>query len=195
MTAAVPWRPRAACLLATVGAIWAVSLYGLYIDPGLPISLAVTPREPGGLVGVIAMPFVHGSLPHLLINTLPMLVFGAILMGRGAAYFFAMSVAIALLGGLALWLFGRSSPHVGASGLLFGYFGLLVVRGLYERRVSSIAVSVLVTILYGGMIWGVLPRDDHVSWEAHLLGLCAGIGVARASFALDARRARAAARD
>lgn len=189
MLNAEPWRRRGGALLATVGVIWIVSLYGLLVDQGLQFALAVRPRSVKGLAGVLGMPFVHGSMTHLLANTVPMLIFGGILVSRGIGYFFKVSLAIMVLGGAALWLFGRDSAHIGASGVVFGYFGFLVVRGFYERRLSSLAAALFVIVLYGGMIFGVLPRDDHISWEAHLVGLLAGGLWARAIHALERRAA------
>lgn len=189
MLNAEPWRRRGGALLATVGVIWIVSLYGLLVDEGLQFALAVRPRSVKGLAGVLGMPFVHGSMTHLLANTVPMLIFGGILVSRGIGYFFKVSLAIMVLGGAALWLFGRDSAHIGASGVVFGYFGFLVVRGFYERRLSSLAAALFVIVLYGGMIFGVLPRDGHISWEAHLVGLLAGGLWARAIHALERRTA------
>ena len=191
------WHLRARVLVVVVGAIWGVSLYALMADDRLQYALAVVPRELAGLVGIVGMPFVHGTMEHLLANTVPLLVFGLIVVSRGVAYFLWVSAGIVVLGGLGLWLFGRESAHIGASGLVFGYFGLLVVRGLYERSLSSVGASLLVIILYGGMIFGVLPGgEEHVSWEAHLCGLIAGIAVARLRYALDQRRqTRPAAHD
>ena len=189
MLNAEPWRRRGGALLATVGVIWIVSLYGLLVDQGLQFALAVLPRRVEGLAGVLGMPFVHGSMTHLLANTVPMLIFGGILVSRGIGYFFKVSLAIMVLGGAALWLFGRDSAHIGASGVVFGYFGFLVVRGFYERRLSSLGAALFVIVLYGGMIFGVLPRDDHISWEAHLVGLLAGGLWARAIHALERRAA------
>lgn len=189
------WRRRGLMLVATVGVVWAVSIYGLHVDGDVALALAVLPRRLDGLGGVLGMPFVHGSMTHLMANTLPLLVFGAILMSRGVGYFFKVSLAITVLGGAALWLLGRDAAHIGASGVVFGHFGFLVVRGLYERRISSLAVSLLVIFFYGGMIFGVLPRDDHVtgaariSWEAHLFGLIVGALLARAAYALERRQA------
>ena len=94
---------------------------------------------------------------------------------RGVAYYLTTTLAIVVLGGLGLWALGSDAAHIGASGLIFGYFGFLVSRGYYERRLQSIAVSVLVVVAYGGMIAGVPYREaTGVSWEAHLFGLLAG---------------------
>ena len=174
------WRGRLLVLLASVGVVWGVSLYGLFVNEGLPYDLAVVPRRIDGLAGILGMVFVHGSVPHLFANTVPLLVFGSMLLVRGIRYFFAVVGAVAAVGGLALWLFGREAAHIGASGVVFGLFAFLVVRGLYERRLSSIMLSLIVAVVYGGtMIFGLIPRGDGVSWEAHLFGLLAGILAAR----------------
>ena len=83
------------------------------------------------------------------------------------------------VGGVGVWAFGRSAIHIGASGLVFGYFGYLVARGWYERKISSILVAIVVIVLYGGLIVGVLPTPGLVSWEAHLFGLLSGVMAAR----------------
>ena len=187
------WQQRAAGLLASVGAIWAVSLVAFYV-PKLQYQLALLPRRLDGLPGVLGMPFVHDSYGHLFANTLPLLVFGAMLVARGVRYFLGVAFAVALLGGLALWAFGRSAAHIGASGVVFGLFGFLVVRGLYERRLTSIAITVFVTLTYGfSMLFGLVPVAGRVSWEGHLFGLLAGIVVARAAHAIDQRQASASA--
>ncbi len=175
------WRPRAAALLAGVALIWAVSLYGLLVDERLVHALALVPRRVDGLPGILGAPLVHGSFAHLLANTVPLLVLGGMVAIRGVARYLATTLAIVVLGGLGLWALGRDAAHVGASGLIFGYFGLLVGREYYERRLPSVAVSILVAVSYGGMLAGVLPRDDGVSWEAHLFGLLAGWLCARAA--------------
>ena len=168
------WQPRAATLLAAAALVWAVSLCGLFVDERLVYALALVPRRVDGLSGILGAPLVHGSLAHLLANTVPLLVLGGMVIIRGVAYYLATTLAIVVLGGLGLWALGRDAAHIGASGLIFGYFGFLVGRGYYERRLRSIAVSVLVAVMYGGMLAGVVPRDDRVSWEAHLFGLLAG---------------------
>ena len=83
------------------------------------------------------------------------------------------------LGGAGVWALGRPAIHIGASGLVFGYFGYLVARGWYERKLGSILIAIAVIILYGGLIAGVIPARSLVSWEAHLFGLIAGVLAAR----------------
>ena len=175
------WKPRAAVAGGFVALVWAVSLYGLLVDDGLVYALAVVPRRFDHLAGILGAPLVHGSFAHLAANTFPLLVLGGLVALRGVGHYVTTTLAIAVLGGLGLWVFGRNAAHIGASGLIFGYFGYLVGRGYYERSLSSVAAAVVVAVVYGGMIAGVLPRDDGVSWEAHLFGLLAGALCARAA--------------
>lgn len=175
------WKTRAATLLGALALVWAVSLYGLLVDERLVYALALLPRRIEGLPGILSAPLVHGSFAHLVANTVPLLILGAMVAVRGVAYYLTTTLAIVVVGGLGLWVFGRNAAHIGASGVIFGYFGLLVARGYYERSLQSIAVAVVVVVIYGGMLAGVLPRNDLVSWEAHLFGLLAGGLCARAA--------------
>ncbi len=187
-------KTRILVLAMCVGLIWGVSGFALVSHNELLVyRLALVPRDLGALPGIIGMPFVHGSWWHLVSNTMPLLVLGGMVMFRGIRYFGAVTFTIVLLGGVLLWCFGRSAAHIGASGLAFGYLGFLVTRGFYERSWQSIGVAALVVFLYGGMIWGVVPRDDGVSWEAHLFGLLAGMVVARVAFGLERNRQQALA--
>ena len=179
---------RGVALLGTIGAIWLVSILA-FGSTDLLRGLGVTPRAANGLLGIVAMPFVHDSLAHLLANTAPLLGLGAITLFRGISYYVAVCATIIVLNGAAVWLLARDALHIGASGLVFGLAAFLVVRGLYERRAGSAAVALFVFMAYGSMIWGVLPRGDGVSWEAHLFGLVAGVVAARA---FAARRPAAA---
>ena len=176
------WKPRVAALLGSVGLIWAVSLYGLVVDPGVVSALGLVPRRVDSLAGIVGTLFVHGSLAHLAANTPPLLILGGMVLMRGFAYYLRVVLAIAVVGGLGVWAFGRPAVHIGASGLIFGLFGFSVARGYYERRWQSVAVALVVVVLYGGLLAGVVPRDAQVSWEAHLSGLLAGILCARSPF-------------
>jgi membrane associated rhomboid family serine protease len=94
---------------------------------------------------------------------------------RGVRTFIFSSVLILTLAGLGVWLFGRPAFHIGASGLVFGYFGFLVALAWFERSLLAFSIACLVLFYYGGIIFGILPRDEFVSWEGHLFGLLAGI--------------------
>lgn len=133
------------------------------------------------LRGVLLSPLLHGSFSHLLSNTLPLLVLGGFVTLRGARTLIGVSLFVVVLGGLLVWLVGRPAIHIGASGLVFGYFGYLLAQGWYERSFLSIVVAVAVLLLYGGIIFGVLPQGRFISWEGHLFGLIAGVLAARMS--------------
>ena len=120
------------------------------------------------------MPFLHGSLTHAAANTVPLAVLGGLLAATAGPVALTSSALIVLLSGVAVWLFGGAGVHVGASGLIFGWFGFLVARGAVEKRPGPMLVSVAVALVYGTMIFGVLPGQPGVSWESHLFGALAG---------------------
>lgn len=161
-------------ILAFVGFIWLIFL----IDLLLPVNLTaygVTPRTVHGLPGILAMPFLHGSISHLLSNTVPLTILLLLLTGSRAQSLRAV-ISLTVLSGLLLWCFGRSAVHVGASSLIYALIAYLFVGGLLERRLVPLTVSLLVGFLYGGTLFsGILPfNSEHVSWDGHLLGAIAG---------------------
>jgi membrane associated rhomboid family serine protease len=126
-------------------------------------------------MGIPLAPFLHGSILHLLMNTIPLAILGGFIAIHGRDIFFKTTVIIILAGGGGLWLIGRPAFHVGASGLIFGYFGFLVSRAFVQKSIGSLLVCVVTIFTYGGLMWGVLPVTGHVSWEGHLCGFFAGI--------------------
>ena len=165
-------------LLGAIALLWAVELANLLTEHQLN-TWGILPRSLMGLRGIPLSPFLHANLGHLLVNTLPFLVLGGLVVLRGRRAFLGTSLFIILCGGTAVWLFGRTAYHIGASGLIFGYFGYLVARGWYDRSPWSILIALGTLFFYGGLVWGVLPIDAYISWEGHLFGLLAGILAAR----------------
>lgn len=147
--------------------------------PSLVRELALVPREPGALLGVVTMPLVHASLSHLLANLPPFLMLSALVLIGSPRYYLITTALIVVIAGLLLWLLGRAGFHVGASGLIFGYFGFLLGRGYYDRKAGPVLLAALTAFLYGGMLWGVLPTEPGVSWDGHLTGLVAGVVTSR----------------
>jgi membrane associated rhomboid family serine protease len=140
----------------------------------------IAPRRLVGLRGIVLAPLLHGGFAHLAANLLPLITFGWLVMLRRTEEIFPVTAIVVVLGGLGVWLFGRDHAiHLGASGLIFGYFGFLLLRGWFERSLGSLAFSIVIGLLYGGMVWGVLPSSPYISWEAHLFGFAAGILAAR----------------
>ncbi len=165
-------------ILGFVAFIWVVELINFSMGHRFS-DWGILPRTLKGLKGIPLSPFLHASLIHIMMNTIPLAVLGGFVMLNGRRTFFEISIIIILVSGIALWLFGRSSHHVGASGLIFGYFGYLVLRAWYDRSLKSVVVAFATVFLYGGIIWGLLPIFSRISWEGHLFGLLAGFLAAR----------------
>ena len=159
--------------------MWIVGMVNILFDYRLS-EYGVVPRTVDGLIGIPLMPFLHGSFDHLLVNTLPAVILGGLVAIQGSKKFLTATVFITLVGGGALWVVGRSAVHVGASGLIFGYFGYLIARAWYTRSLGAVLIALAVAVVYGGILLGVLPFfQEGVSWEGHLTGLIAGALAAR----------------
>ena len=154
--------------------IWLVEIVNLISGRSF-IVYGILPRHIEGLPGIILHPFIHGSLQHLISNSLPLLILGFIVAFEGRARFIKVTFIIIILGGTLLWLFGRAAYHVGASLLIFGYFGYIVLNAFYKKSLMAILAALITIVLYGGLIYGVIPADNHISWEGHFFGLLAGI--------------------
>lgn len=139
----------------------------------------IVPRDLVGLRGIPLAPFLHADFAHLSANTLPLFILGSLIGFKGVVRLAQVSVSVILLGGFALWVVGRDGVHLGASMVVFGYFGYLVAAAFFERNARSIWLAWIATLLYGGIIWGALPSNSAVSWEGHLCGLIAGVVTAR----------------
>ncbi|HEY9761388.1 MAG TPA: rhomboid family intramembrane serine protease [Trichocoleus sp.] len=163
-----------------LGIIWGVHIVNMLLFSGRLQQFGIMPRSLIGLRGIVLAPLLHGSFGHLVANTLPLLTLGWLTLLRGKREFWITTALVMLAAGLGTWVFGTPySIHIGASGIIFGYFGFLALRGYFERSVSAIALSLLVGILYGSLIWGVLPGSLGVSWESHLFGFLGGAFAAK----------------
>ncbi len=166
------------CILGFASLIWVVELVNMMMGHSLS-RWGILPRSLSGLIGIPLSPFLHGSILHTLVNTVPFIILGGLVILRGVRVFVEVTLLVIIAGGAGVWLLGRSSYHVGASGLIFGYFGFIVARGWYTRSVGSLIAAFVTLSLYGGIVWGLLPTLSYVSWEGHLFGLLAGILAAR----------------
>jgi membrane associated rhomboid family serine protease len=138
----------------------------------------IHPRNfPGGLFGIFFAPFLHKGLSHLFVNCFPFAVLSLLVMLRrnGISTYFVLSGITMLAAGTMVWTLGGSgSNHIGSSGMIFSYFGYLVVSGVVRRNLRDFLVGATVFLFYSGIFWGILPIDERVSWEAHLFGLLSG---------------------
>jgi membrane associated rhomboid family serine protease len=142
----------------------------------------IIPRTERGLWGIVFAPFLHGDVAHLAANSVSLLILGWLTLAfAGQKRFWIVSVASALGAGLTAWTLGApGTVHIGASGVIFGYLGYLMLSGWFARRVMPVLVSLGVTVLWGGMVLGVLPGQAGISWQAHLGGFLGGVLAARA---------------
>jgi membrane associated rhomboid family serine protease len=173
-------KRQATVLSSALGVAWA-SFAATFVTGGALLSYGIVPRTVSGLRGILFAPFLHANLQHLLSNTVPFVVLGWLVMLRDKSHFGRVTLAAALASGLASWLLGApGSVHVGASGVIFGYLGFLMLSGWYARTIGSVLLSVGVTALWGGLVFGVLPTVPGVSWQGHLGGFIGGVLAARA---------------
>ncbi len=157
-----------------VAAMWVEELVDLI--PGTPLdSWGIEPRQADGLLGIPLAPLLHSGFRHLMANTLPFLILGGVIASGSIGRFVRVTVIVGLISGLGTWLFAApGTVHIGASGLVFGYLTYLVTRGVFARKLSWLAGGTVLLLLYGGILWGLLPRPG-VSWTGHLFGALGGI--------------------
>ena len=157
--------------------IWIIHIFS-WIS-GLSLHwFGIYPRISSGLKGVITAPLIHGDFLHLFSNSLPILLLTFML------FFFYRKIAVQsfvliyLLTGLSVWIFARPSFHIGASGVVYGLVAFIFWSGIFRRNLKSIVLALIVTVLYSGYFLGIVPGEDGISWESHLLGGIVGILVA-----------------
>jgi membrane associated rhomboid family serine protease len=154
--------------------LWAVEFVDLLLFGGSLDRLGIQPRTVGGLVGVPLHPLLHRGFGHVALNSIGLLLFGSLVIFREERDFWTAIVLGTLIGGLGVWLFGRPSIHVGASGVVFALFGYLLLTGWFDRSFGAILLSVVVFLLWGSALFGLSPTQVGISWEAHLFGFFAG---------------------
>lgn len=158
-----------------VALLWAVHLVNTATGFFLIRLLGIVPREVEGLDGVVFSPLLHADAGHLFSNTLPLLVLGFLAFLEGARRFAVAVGSSWLASGLGVWIFG-GGVTIGASGVVFGLFAYLLVRGFYNRDWKQILLAVLLFGMYGSLLWGVLPQfGSNISWQAHLFGALGGV--------------------
>jgi membrane associated rhomboid family serine protease len=142
-------------------------------------SAGIRPRRLDGLDGVLWAPLLHAGWQHLVTNTVPVLVLGFLVLAGGIGQFLAVTAVVWLIGGLGIWLVAAGGIHIGSSILVFGWMVFLLVRGFFARSLGQITLAVALFLVWGGILWGVLPGNPGVSWEGHLFGALGGALAAR----------------
>jgi membrane associated rhomboid family serine protease len=165
-------------LAAICAAMIAVHIFDLFLGGALK-SFGIQPREMGTAYTIATAPWLHGSFAHLGSNLSALVVLGALCLLNGVRYFVKASGLIIVLTGACVWLFGRdASNHIGASGWVFGLWSLAIASAWFDRSYPNILIAVAVVFFYGGMIFGVLPTQSHISFESHFFGAIAGVAAA-----------------
>lgn len=169
-------RDAALITAVLIGAVWVVQFVNYTTDDSL-LTHGITPRRADELPDILSAPFLHFGTGHIVSNTFPLMLLGFLAALRGVARFLAVLLTITLIGGLGVWLTAPDrSNTAGASILVFGLFGYLIVRGFADRRVLDVLIGFAVLGLYGSSFaMGVTPLAEGVSWQGHLFGLIGGV--------------------
>jgi membrane associated rhomboid family serine protease len=138
--------------------------------------LGIHARDVDGVPEIFSAPFLHAGWDHLISNSLPFFVLGFLVLLSGLARWLVSSLIIIIVSGMTAWFLTPANTIIlGASGLIFGWLTYLLARGIWSRRPAQVAVAVVVLLVYGGLIWGVLPSGTGISWQAHLGGAVGGV--------------------
>ena len=160
--------------------LWILELLDQVLFNGRLDGLGLRPGDWSHWAGFFFMTFLHADFYHLLNNTIGLAVFGTLLLTRSRHDLYYASVGAILGCGLAVMLLGQpGSVHIGASGLVFGWWSFLIARAFYQRNFQSILIAIFVIVFFGSMVYGVLPGQSTISWQGHLGGAIGGIAGAR----------------
>lgn len=156
--------------------IWAMHLINGLLFGGVLIFFGIHPLDLSSIWHIFTSPLLHADFGHLISNTVPGAVFSFLIGMSGKRVWWEVLAFVVIVGGLGTWLLGGvGTNHIGASGLVYGWLGYLLVRGIFNRSLSQILVGIVLGVFYSGLVWGVLPGTPGVSWQAHLFGALGGV--------------------
>jgi len=162
-------------IAAMVALMWLAEGIDVVVGGDLD-GLGIEPREPDGLVGIVAAPFLHAGFGHLIANTVPFAVMGAVIAINGMRRVLIVSAIVALVSGLGTWLIGpENTVHIGASGIVFGFATYLLARGFFNRNMLDLAIGAVVALLFGGALLGGMLPEQGISWQSHVFGALGGL--------------------
>lgn len=157
-----------------VGILWGAYLLTLLTHHKL-LYLGIVPRRIYGLPGIIFSPFLHANFNHLFFNTIPLVVLSNFILMNGLHYYYSATICIILISGFLIWCFGKGGIHVGASGVITGYWALLVMNIYQQGTLTAIILGVICLYYFLGILYAIFPGEKGVSWEGHLFGCVAGV--------------------
>ena len=165
--------------------LWIIKI----VDSILPFDLCqfgIVPRSFQGLIGIVLSPLLHANYFHIVSNTIPTFILLLVLFSFYKKHAFVVIIGSVLLGGGLVWIFGRTASHVGISGLIYSIAAFLIMAGFFKKDIKALLISLLIIILYGGLIWGLIPGRFWISWEGHLFGALSGVLIAYYLFKREA---------
>jgi membrane associated rhomboid family serine protease len=169
------WRGALALMILLLALLWIIELIDLATDHSL-LQYGLRPRSARGLEGIITCPFLHTGVSHLTGNSAPFVLLGWFVMITGFRSWLAVTAIVVVVGGLGTWLVAPSGIVVGASALVMGWFGYLVARAVFSRKIVAMLAAVAALIYFGSLLGGLLPNAHHgISWQGHVCGFAAGI--------------------
>jgi len=161
--------------LKIIGVLWAIHLINFMARYGLNV-LGVHTRKLRGLPGIVFSPMLHADFNHIFFNTVPLFVLSDLVLLSGRPVFYSVTVTIVILSGVILWIFGQPGIHVGASGLIMGYFGYLLSEAYFQVTGTTVIVAGVCIYYFGGLLLSIFPgAKKNVSWDGHIFGLLSGI--------------------
>jgi membrane associated rhomboid family serine protease len=163
-------------MVGFIGLIWVLQIANWADHYRLDLDYGILPRSIGTLPYIFTAPFLHFSWDHIEGNSGPLFVFGLLAAYRGVVKFLGVTLIVAVTSGLGVWLFqGSNELTVGASGLIFGYFGYVLSRGLFDRNLIDALAAVVMALSYAYILTVAIPGTPGVSWMGHLGGLIGGV--------------------
>lgn len=161
-------------ILQIIAGIWIFNFINWFTGSIFNI-LGTIPRRKRGILGIIFSWVLHANFNHLFFNSIPLFVLSLLIISFNKQMFFNASIVIILLEGFSVWLLGRRGNHIGASGLVAGYFGFSLIFAYQTATIVSIFLGVVVLYYFGGILLSLFPSEARTSWEAHLFGFLSGI--------------------
>jgi membrane associated rhomboid family serine protease len=168
-------RDAVVLMTAFVALIWILQVFNWADGYRLDVDYGILPHNVGRLPEIFTAPFLHFSWQHIEGNTVPLFVLGVLAAYRGVKKFLLVTLIVAVASGLAVWLFQSDELTAGASGLIFGYFGYVVVRGFFDRNLLDIGIGIVAGVLYWTILQVAIPGIPGISWIGHLGGLFGGV--------------------
>ena len=174
---ASPLGRAASLMVGILAVLWIVELVNGATGRSLAQAGGIRPRDVGSLVDIVTAPFLHGNVEHLAGNAVALFSLGFIAAVPSIKRFLLMTLIVVVVGGLGVWLFSPSNTvSIGASGVVFGYFGYLLMRGFVDRRPVDVVVSIGIGLAYAYPMWHSIGFGvTNISWQGHLSGLVGGL--------------------